>query len=75
MDPFEAIIDILPYLIPLLVLELALLIIALVDLLNRKNLRGDKMVWVVLIIFIGVIGPIIYFIFGRQKNTAEKSKD
>jgi len=73
MDGFETISDILPFLIPLLILELGLLIVALVDLLNRQKVRGDKLLWVVLIIFIGIIGPIIYFIFGRRKDTTEKS--
>ena len=73
MDGFEAISDILPYLIPLLVLELVLLVVALVDLLNRQNVRGDKMLWVVLIVFVGIIGPIVYFIFGRRKGETENS--
>lgn len=73
MDGFESISDMLPYLIPLLILELGLLIFALVDLLNRQNVRGDKMLWVVLIVFIGIIGPIIYLIFGRRKDTIENS--
>ena len=74
MDGFETISDMLPYLVPLLILELGLLIFALVDLLNRQKVRGDKMLWVVLIVFIGIIGPIVYFIFGRRKDTAEKSE-
>jgi hypothetical protein len=73
MDGFETISDILPFLIPLLILELGLLIVALVDLLNRQKVRGDKLLWVVLIVMIGIVGPIIYFIFGRQKDTTEKS--
>lgn len=73
MDDFEVLLDALPYLIPLLILELGLMIFALVDLINRQSVRGDKAMWVALIIFIGIIGPIIYFIFGRQKGAAEKS--
>jgi hypothetical protein len=73
VDGFETISDMMPYLIPLLILELGLLIFALVDLLNRQKVRGDKMLWVVLIVFIGIIGPIVYFVFGRQKDAAEKS--
>ena len=73
MDGFETISDILPFLIPLLILELGLLIVALVDLLNRQKVRGDKLLWVVLIVMVGIVGPIIYFIFGRQKDTTEKS--
>ena len=74
MDGFETISDILPYLIPLLILELGLLTVALVDLLNRQKVRGDKMLWVLLIVFIGIIGPIIYLIFGRKKDTTEKNE-
>ncbi len=73
MDGFETISDVLPFLIPLLILELGLLIVALVDLLNRQKVRGDKLLWVLLIVVIGIVGPIIYFIFGRQKDTTEKS--
>ncbi len=71
MDGFETISDILPYLIPLLILELGLLTVAIVDLLNRQKVRGDKLLWVLLIVVIGIIGPIIYFIFGRQKDTVK----
>ncbi|MCJ7769021.1 MAG: PLDc N-terminal domain-containing protein [Dehalococcoidales bacterium] len=71
MDGFETISDILPYLIPLLILELGLLIFALVDLLNRQKVRGDKLLWVLLIVVIGIIGSIIYYIFGRQKDTVK----
>ena len=72
MDGFETISDVLPYLIPLLILELGLLTVALVDLLNRQKVRGDKMLWVLLIVFIGIIGPIIYLIFGRKKDITGK---
>jgi hypothetical protein len=74
VDGFETISDMLPYLVPLLILELGLLIFALVDLLNRQKVRGDKMLWVVLIVFIGIIGPIVYFIFGRRNDAAEKGE-
>ena len=71
MDGFETISDILPFVIPLLILELGLLTVAIVDLLNRQKVRGDKLLWVLLIVVIGIIGPIIYFIFGRQKDTVK----
>jgi hypothetical protein len=61
--------EILPCLIPLIIIELTLLIIALVDLVKREHVRGgNKIVWVLVIIFINLIGPIIYLIFGRQEK-------
>ena len=61
--------DMLPFLIPLIILELALLIFALVDLLKREKVRGDnKIVWALVIIIVNIIGPVIYFIFGRAEK-------
>jgi hypothetical protein len=58
----------LPLLIPILLIELGLLIVALVDLLKRPQTNGPKWLWVVLIVFIQIIGPIVYFIFGRKEE-------
>ena len=40
----QKIVDLLPALIPLIVLELALLVVALVDLVRRPHVRGSKYV-------------------------------
>jgi Phospholipase_D-nuclease N-terminal len=58
----------LPLLIPILLIELGLLIVALVDLLKRPQTNGPKWLWVVLIVFIQIIGPIVYFIIGRKEE-------
>jgi hypothetical protein len=47
-------------------LQLTLMIVALVDLARRERTRGPKWVWILVIVFGELIGPIIYFIFGRQ---------
>ena len=56
----------LPLLIPVILIELALLVTALVDLIRRPQTRGPKWAWVLVIVLINFIGPIIYFIFGRK---------
>jgi uncharacterized membrane protein YhaH (DUF805 family) len=58
----------LPFLVPVLLIELALIIAALVDLVRRERTRGPKWAWVLIILFINFIGPIIYFIFGRAEE-------
>ena len=68
-DEFQLLKDMLPFLIPLVIIELALLVIALVDLIRRENVRGDsKVVWAIVIVIFGIIGPVVYFLFGRKEN-------
>lgn len=57
----------LPLLIPIFIIQLALIAFALVDLARRENTRGPKWVWVLVILFINMIGPIIYFLLGRDE--------
>jgi len=72
-DDFTAFKDALPYLIPLLVLEIVLLFVAIIDLDRRRYVTGNnKLVWVLVIVFIGIIGPVIYFVFGRRKKAVDK---
>ena len=58
----------LPFLIPVLVIQLFLMISALVDLIRRPSVKGPKWVWALIIIFVNLIGPIIYFVAGRQEE-------
>jgi phospholipase D-like protein len=59
--------EILPFLIPVILLELALLVAALVDLARRERTRGPKWVWLLVILLVSVIGPIVYFTVGREE--------
>ncbi|KAF0109172.1 MAG: hypothetical protein FD146_216 [Anaerolineaceae bacterium] len=56
----------LPFLIPVIVIELALMIAALVDLLKREETRGPKWAWLLVIVLVNFIGPIVYFVIGRK---------
>ena len=58
----------LPLLIPLIAIQLVLMIVALLDLRRREKVRGPKWLWVLLIIFGEMIGPILYFVVGRQEE-------
>lgn len=56
----------LPFLIPLIIAELALAITALVHVLRHPNYRfGNKVLWIVIVLVIQIIGPVAYFAFGR----------
>lgn len=60
--------ELLPFLIPIILLQLALIVVALLDLARRPKVNGPRWLWVVLIIFINFIGPIAYFLVGRQEE-------
>jgi ABC-2 type transport system ATP-binding protein len=58
---------------PLVVLELGLAIWALWDLTRPgRRVRGEsRLMWALIVVFISLIGPILYIVFGRQEGTAE----
>jgi len=58
----------LPLLIPVILIQLALMITALVDLIRRAQTRGPKWVWALVILLVNFIGPIIYFVAGRKEE-------
>ncbi len=58
----------LPFLIPVLVVEIILLIFAILDLAKQQATRGPKWMWVLIILFIQIIGPIAYFVLGRKEE-------
>lgn len=55
-------------LIPILVIQFGLLVFALYDLTRpTRRVKGDsKVIWALIIIFINLIGPILYFLVGRE---------
>ena len=65
--PLEKIIQFLPYIIPIVLLQLILMVVALVDLSKREKTRGPKWLWVIIIIVGELLGPIVYFVIGREE--------
>lgn len=59
----------LPLIIPIVILECTLAIVALVHVLKHPHYRfGNKPMWIVIVLFIQIIGPIVYFLFGRGRD-------
>ncbi len=58
----------LPFLIPIVLLQLLLIVVALIDLARRPKVNGPKWIWVVIIVLINFIGPIAYFLVGRREE-------
>lgn len=65
----DKIMEYLPALLPLIILEFGLAIFALIHLLRHPNIRrGNKLIWIPVILFLQFIGPILYFVIGREEQ-------
>ncbi|WP_173918822.1 PLD nuclease N-terminal domain-containing protein [Halobacillus sp. Marseille-Q1614] len=51
---------------PVIAIQLILMVIAIVSLIKAEYTNGPKWVWALIILFINILGPIAYFIFGRR---------
>lgn len=60
--------EILPFLIPLMIVEFALLGYTLWHILTHNTYkRGNRTLWIIVaMIGMNFIGPILYFIFGKE---------
>ena len=60
--------EFLPFLIPLVIAELALFGYALYHILTHKTYkRGNRALWLVLtVVFMNFVGPILYFVLGKE---------
>ena len=60
--------ELLPLLVPLVVLQLALMGVGLYDLTrpDRRVRGGNKLAWGLVIALFQFLGPLIYFLYGRE---------
>ncbi|WP_314061938.1 PLDc N-terminal domain-containing protein [uncultured Vagococcus sp.] len=59
----------LPIIVPLLVIQLALAIVAVVKIMKQKEFRFfNKVSWLLIVLLLQLIGPICYFVFGRSES-------
>ena len=57
-------------LLPLVVIEVGLVVFSLVDLFRpeRRGLGDNKLIWALVIVLVGTIGPIVYLLLGRKQT-------
>lgn len=62
-------IEYLPFLIPILIVELGLMLVALTHVLKHKKYRfGNRLLWILVVVLFQIIGPIVYFTIGRGEE-------
>ena len=57
-------------LLPLVLIELGLVVFSLVDLFKpeRRVVGNNKLIWALIIVLVGTIGPIVYLLAGRKQT-------
>ena len=65
----DKIMEFLPFLIPLIIAEFALLGYTLFHILTHNHYkRGNRTLWLIItIVLMNFIGPILYFLFGKDE--------
>ena len=69
----EEIMKHLPIIAPLFIIQLALALCALVHALKHPNYKiGNKTLWILVILFVNILGPVLYFVIGRGEDGEEE---
>ncbi|ARJ38899.1 hypothetical protein SporoP8_08460 [Sporosarcina ureae] len=62
----DLLMEYLPFLIPLIILQLGLAIFSAIHVIRHPHYRfGNQVMWLLIVLLIQFIGPLIYFVFGR----------
>ncbi|MCY3414554.1 MAG: PLDc_N domain-containing protein [Candidatus Heimdallarchaeota archaeon] len=64
--------ELLPIILPLVILQLSIMLIALRDWLRQPKDMTNKMIWLVIIILVNTIGPLMYFMVAPRVSTEDK---
>ena len=65
----DSLFEMLPLLIPILILDIALAAAAVVHILRHPHYRfGNKALWLGVVIVLLLFGPVIYFAFGKGER-------
>ncbi len=57
-----------PLIAPIIVLQLILMVLALISCIKQEETNGPKWIWILIILFISLIGPVLYFVVGRKNQ-------
>lgn len=69
MNGFDLLKEYLPVFLPLILIELGLALTALVHVLRHPRYKiGNRPLWIIVVLFVQIIGPVAYFVFGREES-------
>ncbi len=53
---------------PLLFIQILLIVLALIDWRKQEVTRGPKLLWLLIILFVSILGPVLYFLLGKKED-------
>ncbi|HYK72761.1 MAG TPA: PLD nuclease N-terminal domain-containing protein [Pseudoneobacillus sp.] len=53
---------------PIFIIQFILILVAFIDLVRIEKTNGPKWLWAIIILFVNIIGPILYFVIGRRNQ-------
>ena len=54
------------FILPLLIIQLGLLLASLLHILKHDTYRtGSRVIWIIICVFVNIIGPVLYFTIGK----------
>jgi hypothetical protein len=57
-----------PKKMPFIAVGILLVLIALIDLYRHRKKRKSVLMWTFIILFVNTLGPILYFVIGREDS-------
>lgn len=67
-----------PLLLPLFLLQLILAITGIANIIRREPAEirgGKKWPWIIVCALFGILGPLVYFVFGRKDRSDDDDDD
>lgn len=65
----------LPIILPVIAVGALLVLIAFIDLYRHRKTRKNVLVWTFIILFVNILGPILYFVIGRKDGGKYEIRD
>ncbi|SEO65655.1 Phospholipase_D-nuclease N-terminal [Amphibacillus marinus] len=53
---------------PLIILQFILMVAAIIALFKTEKTNGPRWLWLLIILFVSMIGPVAFFIIGRRQE-------
>ena len=72
----DGLVALIPFLIPLVLLQLGLMLFAVIDIAKKSKTKTlSPLLWIIIVLCVNMIGPILYIIFGRAENKYDDDND
>lgn len=69
----EQIKNLIPILVPIILLQGVLMIVSLISILQKNASFDKKLIWMIVVIAVSLIGPVIYFALGAKQLDEDAS--